>query len=152
MIKKVSYDHNLLRSNPLFAMLSDAEFQHLCEKSHSHRYQAGQAVVREGEPALGLYLLVSGKVKVVKKGVFGRSQIVRMANSGDLLTYRAVSGIPQYVVSAMTMEESLVFYLHLENVLDILKKNGVFAYTIIQKLTQELDNAEKLFAISLKKQ
>lgn len=116
----------------------------MCQDGHAHHYQSGQVIFREGEAALGLYFLVSGKVKIVKEGIFGREQIVRMAHNGDLLTYRAVSGIPQYVVSAAAMEDSFVFYLHLENVLDVLKKNGAFAYKVIQKLTQELDNAEKV--------
>lgn len=73
MIKAVSY----------FAILPPGEIERLAESSRLLRLDANETLFREGEPALGLYCLRRGRVKVVRYSPDGRQLIVREFRPGE---------------------------------------------------------------------
>jgi CRP/FNR family cyclic AMP-dependent transcriptional regulator len=55
----------VLRSSPLFDMLSPPEIEILAELSRQRRFAAGEAVFHEGEQGDALFVLARGAVEVV---------------------------------------------------------------------------------------
>ena len=144
MKKNYENEDRLLEKNPLFSYLNIEEFRRVCAQKKYHLYHKNQVIFYEGTPAEIIYLLIEGKVKVHKHGIFGKEQIVRMAKDGDVLTYRAIGGVERYVVSATAMEDSMVCCLSKEDLVSVLKDNGKFAYQVVMRLTEELDSAERV--------
>ncbi len=57
----------------------------IAQNSSLRVYSAGQAILTQGQPLDGWYILRSGDVRVFMSGEDGREQTVRFAHAGDLL-------------------------------------------------------------------
>ena len=69
---------SLLKSTPLFGNLSIRELIEVLKLVHDRTYGPGEAVVTQGEPGLGLYVLMRGEVEVRQEGGSRGSQIARL--------------------------------------------------------------------------
>jgi CRP/FNR family transcriptional regulator, cyclic AMP receptor protein len=61
-------DVESLASIPLLAVLNKRAREQVLRTAREAHYAAGQTVVREGDPATVLYLIVSGNARVEKEG------------------------------------------------------------------------------------
>jgi CRP/FNR family cyclic AMP-dependent transcriptional regulator len=61
-------DDDRVASIPLLAALDKRARQQVLKTAREAHYAAGQAVVREGDPATVLYLIVSGRARVEQDG------------------------------------------------------------------------------------
>ncbi len=68
--------HEVLRLSKLFGALSDADRQALVEQLQVRRVQAGHQLYAEGASADGLFIVLSGRLRVSRSG-----------RTGDLLLY-----------------------------------------------------------------
>lgn len=68
----------LLRRWELFAHVSDPQLERLAEHVDRLRFEAGAAVLREGEPSLGAYLIESGEVLIERNTPYGRFELARL--------------------------------------------------------------------------
>lgn len=53
------------------------------------KYKKNETIYCEGETPMHLMCLLSGKVKIYKEGVGGRSQIIRVLKTKEYFAYRA---------------------------------------------------------------
>ena len=87
----------------VFGVLSQSVASELEAISFPIHYPDAAKLFHEGEPARGIYVLQSGRVKLYLTSVEGRTLILRMANAGDVLGLPAtLSGRP-YEVTAETL-------------------------------------------------
>ena len=75
--------------NSLFGELDEDTKGLLKQTAVCKSVKKGERVYEEGNSPRGLICLISGKVKITKKGVSGRAQIVRMAKPVGFIGYRA---------------------------------------------------------------
>lgn len=68
----------LLRRWELFAHFSDSQLEHLAEHVDRLRFETGAAVLKEGEPSLGAYLIESGEVLIERNTPYGRFELARL--------------------------------------------------------------------------
>ena len=59
-----------LKKMPVFEPFSQDELQTLLNMSKLRMYKAGETIIQEGNIDRWVYFLVSGKVKIIKKGRF----------------------------------------------------------------------------------
>lgn len=114
-------------------------------------YKAGAIVFKEGDPVTGIYFIFSGKVKVYNTGPDGRSQIVRLANSGNILGHRGLGlGLSlHYPISAATLEDCIICFIRTNDFLSALEKSPAFAINLLMFYAEELRRAEyKLRSLS----
>lgn len=62
----------ILARIPLFADLTPAEREALAARAVEKRFAAGERLFTEGEPCVGIFLLISGSVKIFKTSPSGR--------------------------------------------------------------------------------
>lgn len=72
-----------LVATPFFGGLSDASLDLLVSMLAERRFDAGAAVVAEGEPGRSMYVVHSGQLKVSKRGESGRAVHVADFAPGD---------------------------------------------------------------------
>jgi CRP-like cAMP-binding protein len=72
---------NLLRTTPLFHLVPEDQRPALLARFHPLHADSGQAIVRQGDRAGGLYLIVLGAVEVVRK--VGERRAVVLATLGE---------------------------------------------------------------------
>lgn len=75
--------------NSLFADLDESSKSIIRQTSICKSYKKGDLIYEEGNKPFGLICLITGKAKIIKKGVSGRDQIVRMAKPVGFIGYRA---------------------------------------------------------------
>ena len=107
-------------------------------------YKKGQAIFYEGNHASGLFCIYSGKVKLSKLGENGKEQIVRFANTTDILGYRSLLSNEPYHATATAMEDSHVCHLSKEKLLQQMEADPKLSLDIVKLLSKDLKSAEQL--------
>jgi CRP-like cAMP-binding protein len=110
----------------------------LRQTSVCRAFKKGERVYEEGNQPVGLTCLIVGKVKITKKGVSGRSQIVRMAKPVGFIGYRAFFAGENHIATAEALEDSIVCIMKTELVIGIVRSNSNFAMNIIRALATDL--------------
>ncbi len=134
------------RPDGIFCDLEQSATRDLEQRKTNNIYKKGQIVFYEGNQALGLYCVSSGRVKLYKTSIDGKQQIVRIASSGDVLGHRALLANEPYHATAEAIEDAEVCCLDRNAFFSLLKKEPSLSMNLLQKLAQELGVAENLAA------
>lgn len=102
---------------------------------------AGQFIFKEQNPFDGIYIILSGKVKVFSTGYKKRVQILRLAKDGFVLGHRGV-GKKYYTISAVTLENTHVCFIDNDIFYEALKSDNELVYRLMFFYAEELRNAE----------
>ena len=124
--------------NSLFNDLDDSSKSILRQTSVCKMYKRGDLIYEEGNKPFGLICLITGKAKIVKKGVAGREQIVRLAKPVGFIGYRAFFAEENHIASAEALEDSIVCIMKTELVLGIVRSNSDVAMNVIRALATDL--------------
>ena len=87
--------------------------------------------------------LLSGKVKIYKDGVGGRSQIIRMIKPVEYFGYRPYFAKTDYVTAASAFEPSLVCQIPMTALMTLLTQNNDLAMFFIKQLSVDLGIADE---------
>lgn len=101
-------------------------------------YSAKQTLHHEGEIAHGVFVIHSGRVKLLKTDINGNSYIVRIAGQGDLFGYHSMLNQTPYCLSAITLEDSVICFL-----------DGAIFLKLIGSSTKTALNLMKLMATNM---
>lgn len=111
-------------------------------KKQTRRFRRGEQLFNEGNPADGIYFILSGAVKVHKKWEEGKELIIRFAKSRDILGVRGFCDTA-YRATATTLETTEACYIpneHLNASLDI---NPKLTRKLMEVYALELQKAEE---------
>jgi len=61
-------NHKLLDTIPLFRDLSPGSWRELTSMFHKRRFEAGEVIFQGGTPGMGMYIIVSGEVRITGPG------------------------------------------------------------------------------------
>ena len=92
----------------IWSPLNDEQREFLANHFTLQNYKKNEVIHCEGETPTHLMCLLSGKVKIYKDGVGGRSQIIRMIKPVEYFGYRPYFAKTDYVTAASAFEPSLV--------------------------------------------
>ncbi len=82
--------------------------------------------------------LISGKVKIFKDGVGGRSQIIRMIKPREYFAYRAYFAKQDFVTAAAAFEPSVVCLIPMSAITTLVAQNNDLAMFFIRQLSIDL--------------
>lgn len=115
------------------------EDRKLLEENHTiSQYRKGEYLIREGDRPSELICLASGKVKIIKKGIGGRDQVLSLIPPQGLIGYRALFSETPYCTSAVALEESVVCSFGKETVLDITRRNPDLAFRMMKIFAEDM--------------
>jgi len=80
--RTTSLPAQVLKNTPLFAALSESEISSLASRCGVRSFAAAQLLFSEGEPCSGLYILVTGRVRIFKTSASGREQVLSIEGPG----------------------------------------------------------------------
>jgi CRP-like cAMP-binding protein len=102
---------DFLRKVDLFSSLSQRHLKGLAGFCKERSYAAGQSLVTQGEEGAGMFLIVSGKVKVVKRNESGQSFEIATHGPGEFIGEMAViDGAPR-TASVVATEDTVCLVL-----------------------------------------
>ncbi len=105
------------------------------------RYKKGQYIFHEGDLVYGIYIIQTGKVKVISTGYNGKTQIIRLARPGYLLGFRGL-GAAHYMISAIALEDATLCFIETETFTQILQNDAILSYQLMLFFANELRLAE----------
>lgn len=106
-------------------------------------YARGQILYQEGNPALGVYCIQEGLVKVYRIGTGGKEHILRIAGPGDLLGYRAILAGSAHDHFAEAVSESRICFLSVDALRPLLHRSADFSALALRLLERELCETER---------
>ena len=124
-----------LRHDRIFCDLPLQELEALQAMSSLATYPKGTVLFVEGQEARGVFILCNGRVKLSAGSADGKSLIMRIAESGEIIGLPGtISGKP-YEVTAEALEPLQANFIGRESFLGFLRKHGDAALRIAEVLT-----------------
>ncbi len=96
----------ILKATPLFAALDDTEINSLAARCGIRPYSPAEILFSEGEPCKGLYIVVTGRVRIYKMSINGREQVLSVEGPGASVAELPVFDGGSYPASASAIEKT----------------------------------------------
>ena len=126
------------RSNSLLNDLSNNELKILNSNKYEVSYKSGEIICREGTKPFGLICLNKGKVKIVRRGINGKEQIVGLKKAVDFIGFKALIGGGSCLSSATTLEDSNICVIEKKDFFKVIENNNKLAFKIMKSLALDL--------------
>ena len=123
--------------------LNDEQREILASHFTLQTYKKNEVIHCEGETPTHLMCLLSGKVKVYKDGVGGRSQIIRVIKPVEYFGYRAYFSGADYITAAAAFEPSLICLIPMTTITQLVTQNNALAMFFIKQLSIDLGVADE---------
>lgn len=127
----------------LTATLTEEELACVMDKMTVRTYHKNELIYCEGEMPSQFMCLLSGKVKIYKDGVGGRSQIVRVVRCVDYFSYRAAFCNERFVTAAAAFENSVIASIPIPLIKSLIMRNTHLAWFFVQKLAMALGKSDE---------
>jgi CRP/FNR family transcriptional regulator, cyclic AMP receptor protein len=129
------------REDRLFCNLPTAAIQALATITSAAVYPKGATLFVEGQFPRGVFVLCRGRVKLSTSSADGRTLILRMSESGEVLGLPAtVTGKP-YELTAEVIEPTQANFIARNDFLRFLSENGDVALRVAQQLGETYHSA-----------
>lgn len=127
----------------IMQMLSPVQQEELKAHMSIQCFKKNEVLYQEGEVPQMFHCLVSGKVKIYKDGIGGRTQIVRVVKPVEYFGYRAYFANQNYVTSAAAFEASTVCLIPVETLERWIMENQQLALFFIRQLAVEVGRSDQ---------
>jgi CRP/FNR family transcriptional regulator len=122
------------REERLFCNLPEQTVKALSAITSSASYPKGATLFVEGQPARGVFILCSGRVKLSTSSADGKTLILRISEPGEVLGLPATVTGTCYELTADVVEPAQSNFIARNDFLAFLKDNGEAALRVAQQL------------------
>jgi CRP-like cAMP-binding protein len=120
----------------------NAKWQALLSENKNHFvYQKGDYIFREQDRIFGLYMVYSGKVKIVSTGENHKEKIVSLATTAYPLGHWGTS-VQTYLVGAFALDETHVCFFDSDMIYEAFMNNPKLTFAMMMFYSQELQKME----------
>ncbi|MBQ1973778.1 MAG: Crp/Fnr family transcriptional regulator [Paraprevotella sp.] len=141
--KEINKQEVLSKMTNLYESLNNEQRELLAHCMTIDVYKKNENIYKEGETPNHLLCLISGKVKIYKDGVGGRSQIIRVLKPIEYFGYRASFAQQSFVTAAAAFEPSTIAKIPMSIIIDLIHENPQLAWFFIQQLSIDLGVADE---------
>ena len=144
MTKKEISETEIAESIPdLWMPLTPAQREFLAQNFTIQKFKKNETIYCEGETPMHLMCLLSGKVKIYKEGVGGRSQIIRVIKDKEYFAYRDYFAEENYVTAASAFEPCTICLIPMTAIVQLLRENSELGMFFIRQLSIDLGIADE---------
>lgn len=129
------------REERLFCNLPEPSVRALAAITASAAYPKGATLFVEGQPARGVFILCSGRVKLSTSSADGKTLILRISEPGEVLGLPATVTGTGYELTADIIEPAQANFIARNDFLNFLKENGEAALRVAQQLGETYHSA-----------
>ena len=129
------------RAHCVFAELEEQELK---QRVHEVSYAKRRTILREGDPAFGLYVIYRGVVKLYRHTLSGRRQILQLLGPADFFGEECL-GAPdaRYLSSVQALTDTELLFITRQDLQALLRHPGV-AQRLIERLLDRQRRMEEL--------
>lgn len=142
---------DLLRIVPIFTELDDKVLKKIVEIGLERKYTKNSIVFLEEEIGAILFIIISGKVKIVRTDDDGKEVILSILGTGDFFGEMALlDGLPRSA-TVVALDKTELFIIHRREFLELMETSPQIATSLMNELTRRLRKAnEQIEDLSLK--
>lgn len=142
---------NFLRNVPIFSDLDEAELAKVAKLGVHKKFKKGSIILLEEETGSALFVIISGKVKVVRADDDGREVILAILSESDFFGEMAILDGLSRSASVVAITKAEVFMIHRNDFLRLLQDYPTLAVSLLRELTMRLRKADaQIKSLSLK--
>ena len=134
---------DLIRRVPLFSMLTQAQAESIAEGVVKRRYRRGELIVERGRKTNALFILLTGRARVVAADERGREVILAVLEAGDYLGEMSLIDNEPHSATVRAEVQTDVLMLGRTEFARCLPENSSMAYAIMRGLVQRLRHADR---------
>jgi len=136
----------LLKQVPLFRFLRAEDTRRLVELLQRRTIHKGDFLCRKGEEGNTLFMIVSGKIKILRQSKNGDEVILAFLSSGDFCGEMALlDGLPRSA-DAVAVEDTVLYILTRNDFFSCVANNERAVKTILATLSRRLRKADDFLA------
>lgn len=132
----------LLKQVPLFRPLRAEDIRHIAALLQKKTLRKGDALFREGEEGNSLYMIIAGKIKIVRQSRDGDEMILAVLSAGDFCGEMSLLDGMSRSADAVAVEETHLYGLNRKDFLDYVMNNGTAVKAILAALCKRLRKAD----------
>jgi CRP/FNR family transcriptional regulator len=133
-----------LRHSGFFCDLPKASLDDLDKIKYASSYPQGAVLFVEGQPPRGVYIICSGRVKLSTTSREGKTLILRMAQSGEVLGLHATVSGKTYELTAETLQPCQLDFVKRDDFLKFLQNHADACLHAAQHLSQNCQSAYEM--------
>ncbi|MGE0088488.1 MAG: Crp/Fnr family transcriptional regulator [Bacteroidales bacterium] len=126
-----------------FKNLSADDLRLINDRKNERFYRKGEKICTENEPISSFMYLQNGLVKLYKTETNDREHIISIARPKDFIGLLSIFSNKTQVYSITAIEDSVVCFVDLEIIKNLIKTNGVFAIDFFEKISAIADSVIK---------
>ncbi len=137
--KVVAGDHVHVSLNPLFQNLAEEDLQALLQSGGERCVPHGGFFFSQGEEARELFILTSGRVKLVRTDPDGRSIIHHLVAPTELFGERATLARTPRLTSAQALADSRALVWDLRTILEAIRRRPVIGVNAVLLMAERVE-------------
>lgn len=136
---------------PIFSELSEDTIEKIAQVGSKRAYTKDNVILMEEDAGSALFVIISGKVKVVRTSSDGREVILTILNESDFFGEMAILDGLTRSASVVALEDSELFIIQRDQFLELLRQYPEVSIALLQELANRLRMADmKIKALTLK--
>lgn len=125
---------DFLATVPLFKTLKRGQLETLAKQASVQTFDTGQEIVTQGEPGVGLFILMSGEVQVVHVRPDGSQTVVNVLGPTDFFGELALLTEGPRTASVVATAPTTCVALTHWNFFSVLRKDAEMAVAVLEEL------------------
>ncbi len=135
-------DREIIKQVSVLSNFEDEALDRLIQLVDEREFARDEVILQQDEPGDALYVILSGRVKVVLYGEDGKEVILSTLREGDFFGEMAlIDGGPRSA-SVVALEESKLIRLLRQSFMDFLRETPEMALRILETMSQRLRMAD----------
>ncbi|SDL37969.1 Crp/Fnr family transcriptional regulator [Halarsenatibacter silvermanii] len=133
-----SPNKQLLKKVDLFSSMEEKQIEELSDLLEFHSFSEGEAIFRAGEKGRKMYLLKSGRVKIIKISPDGKEQIIKFLEKGEIFGEVVLFGVEYYPVTTICQKSSEIGILSRKKFRSYFLGNPMIGWNMLEVMAQKL--------------
>jgi len=134
-------DRSLIHALPIFCAMDDHELDDVIAHAKAQRIPKGTNVFQQGEIATAFFVLLHGRLKVVKVTPHGQQVLIRFVNPGDIYGIAKALRREDYPATATAVIDSVTLVWPSETWDDFITAHPSFAANVMGTMGERLQEA-----------
>jgi CRP-like cAMP-binding protein len=134
---------DLIRRVPLFSLLTDDQARAIADGVVKRRYRRGELIVEQGKMSNALFILLTGRARVLTSDARGREVILAVLKSGDYVGEMSLIDNQPHSASVRCELQSDILILGQAEFARCLPENSTLSYAIMRGLVSRLRGADR---------
>lgn len=133
----------LIRRVPLFSLLTDAQAISIADSVVKRRFRRGERIVEQGKKSDALFILLSGRARVIAADSRGREVIFATLRPGDHVGEMSLIDDEPHSATVVAEVQTDVLELSRAEFARCLPENSSMAYAVMRGLVKRLRQADR---------